>query len=244
MIVVTGPGRSGTSVLARLYDELGFTVEGVWRDEVDAGLEDAEIVAANRTIAARLSLTTNVGRTTPLLHKLAASTRTPGPIRTMAGRALLARTARRVGRLDWAARDAVVEQLGGELRSLAAARVVGKDPQFVYTLGVWAAADAEISNVVLAMRSIDACVDSRADAGLRRNLDRDALANSLVFGVGLCMFAAAEFDIPLSVVRFPDFLDDPVALHAALPFPTPVGYEDFLPVFRRVVDHGQVRFGR
>lgn len=146
--------------------------------------------------------------------------------------------------MDWDGRAAVAAALGPELRALATERHVVKDPQFLFTLGTWAAAGAAIEHVVLAMRSIDAVVDSRTEAGLQRNLDRDALANSLVYGVGLCLFAAVEHDIPVATVRFPDFLDDPEGLFAALPFPREVSYDEFVEVFRRVADRSNVRFGR
>ena len=38
MIVVTGPGRSGTSLVAQLYRELGFDPGGRWHDDVRARL--------------------------------------------------------------------------------------------------------------------------------------------------------------------------------------------------------------
>lgn len=40
MLFITGYGRSGTSVLARLCDALGYSPGGSWREDLDAGYED------------------------------------------------------------------------------------------------------------------------------------------------------------------------------------------------------------
>ena len=37
MIVITGPGRGGTSLIASLYRELGFDQGGEWFDDTNAG---------------------------------------------------------------------------------------------------------------------------------------------------------------------------------------------------------------
>ncbi len=49
MIIVTGPGRSGTSVLAKIYDRLGFEVPGSWNHDrnVNAGYEVPEVARLN-----------------------------------------------------------------------------------------------------------------------------------------------------------------------------------------------------
>ena len=49
MIIVTGPGRSGTSVLSKIYDKLGFEVPGPWNydQNVNAGYEIPEVARLN-----------------------------------------------------------------------------------------------------------------------------------------------------------------------------------------------------
>ena len=47
MLVITGPGRSGTSALALFCRAIGCDPGGVWCDEVNAGLEDARVAAIN-----------------------------------------------------------------------------------------------------------------------------------------------------------------------------------------------------
>jgi hypothetical protein len=47
MLIITGPGRSGTSLLALFCKELGFDPGGTWHDPVDAGLEYPPVVRIN-----------------------------------------------------------------------------------------------------------------------------------------------------------------------------------------------------
>ena len=57
MIVITGPGRSGTSLIAQLYRELGFDPGGDWIPEYNAGYEHHDIVQANGYIIRDLQIT-------------------------------------------------------------------------------------------------------------------------------------------------------------------------------------------
>ena len=50
MIIITGPGRSGTSLVAELYRDLGFDPGGAWNAEISAGREAEDIVRANLKI--------------------------------------------------------------------------------------------------------------------------------------------------------------------------------------------------
>ena len=56
MIVVTGVGRSGTSLIAALYQELGFDIGGGWVPSINAGLEAPDVVEANERLMADLGL--------------------------------------------------------------------------------------------------------------------------------------------------------------------------------------------
>ncbi|HZP81761.1 MAG TPA: hypothetical protein VFB21_09010 [Chthonomonadaceae bacterium] len=47
MLIITGPGRSGTSVLALFCQKLGYDPGGQWNASVDAGLEHPQVVAIN-----------------------------------------------------------------------------------------------------------------------------------------------------------------------------------------------------
>jgi len=50
MLVITGMGRSGTSVLAALCQRLGFDPGGAHVEGINAGLEDPDVVAVNAEI--------------------------------------------------------------------------------------------------------------------------------------------------------------------------------------------------
>src|SRR5438034_4901812 len=56
MIIVTGPGRSGTSLVAAVYRELGLDPGGTWYPEIRAGFEDPEVIEVNKRIIRDLGL--------------------------------------------------------------------------------------------------------------------------------------------------------------------------------------------
>lgn len=54
MLIITGPGRSGTSVLARFCQQSGYDPGGTWCDPIDAGMEDERVVRINDALLAAL----------------------------------------------------------------------------------------------------------------------------------------------------------------------------------------------
>lgn len=50
MLIITGPGRSGTSLLALFCERMGFDPHGEWHEGVDAGMEDPRVVRINLDI--------------------------------------------------------------------------------------------------------------------------------------------------------------------------------------------------
>jgi hypothetical protein len=54
MLIITGPGRSGTSVLALFCKRMGYDPGGEWCDLVDAGLENGRIVKINDALLREL----------------------------------------------------------------------------------------------------------------------------------------------------------------------------------------------
>jgi len=216
VIVITGVGRSGTSYLARVYRELGFDPGGHWQPDINAGLEADDVVSANERLARDLGL-----------RFFGAPTRSP------LGRWMPQRRSAYHG-VDPETIAALAAEYGEELRALAG-RAVAKDPRFCWTMAVWAAAGASIDHVVISVRAMDAIVDSRVAAGHLRFGPRHVAVNELVHGLGLCVAAVVDHRLPYSVVRFPDYLDDPGGLYAALAFPGEVDEERFTAAAHAVV---------
>src|SRR4051794_8742837 len=145
MIVITGPGRSGTSALAEVYKELGFDPGGAWVERTRAGLEDPRFYSLNNRLAAQLGMT--------MLRRFP---------RTAAARDREEVTFQPA---DWARLAGVVAHNRDAMRELARDTEVVKDPRFTYLLPAWIAAGASIDHVVITNRDMDAMVASRLAAG-------------------------------------------------------------------------------
>jgi hypothetical protein len=78
-------------------------------------------------------------------------------------------------------------------------------------------------------------MDSKMAAGYESEASRGQLRNWLVYGLGLCLDTLLENGVDHSIVRFPQFLEDPVTLFESMRFPEPVDRDRFLRVFRSVV---------
>lgn len=72
MLIITGPGRSGTSVLALFCRKLGFEPGGAWYTNIDAGLEDEQIVRMNDEMLHEI---TRAGRAVKTLEKYGSTIR-------------------------------------------------------------------------------------------------------------------------------------------------------------------------
>ena len=69
MLVITGSGRCGTSVLARFCHNMGYATGGSWNHEVNAGMEDSKFVETNEAIH-RGEISENVKTYTDRFSKL------------------------------------------------------------------------------------------------------------------------------------------------------------------------------
>jgi hypothetical protein len=245
VIVVTGPGRGGTSFIASLYRELGFDPGGEWFDDVNAGLEDWDVVRANGAIIRELRVSVlasrEAGDKIRREHAEELDDVAPPRIKTAIGNALrilalriLDRPTQEIDLMPWDRFDEVVEHHRRRLQGLGASRHVVKDPRFCWTLGVWAAAPVPIEHVVLCMRNLDAMVQSRIKAGQIAFRGIAPAKNSFAYGLGLCLSSLHDYRIPYSIVQFPDFLDDPDALYGQLRFPRRVERDEFLRAFERL----------
>jgi len=228
VIVITGVGRSGTSFLAQVYRELGFDPGGRWMPSVSAGYEDDDVVAANELVAHDLGLLF-LGGPRPMPPERARK----GFLAGLRPRRLLASPdgfdTIEPGRIAPA-----LDHHGERLRTLAATHVVVKDPRFCWTMPVWLRAGAAIDHVVLSTRSMDAVIASRRAAGHLRYRTEAAATNELLYGLGVCVAALLDYDVPHSVVRFPHVLDCPESLLSALPFPEPVAADRITDAVRSV----------
>jgi hypothetical protein len=238
MIVVTGVGRSGTSLIASLYEELGFDIGGRWVPAINAGMEDSEVVQANETLMADLGLFGTQRTVIPSAVKRTVKRYIPGQ-QIERARGVLANgphlPARRDLRLTkWDRIDEVVRKQGPRLRELSSEREVVKDPRFRYTLEVWLRAGADITYVLVSLRDLEAAMKSKVAAGYESDHSGTELRNWLVYGFGMCMDAVLTHHVPYGLVRFPDFLDDPEPLFDAMRFPRPVPRERMAEAFERI----------
>ena len=130
----------------------------------------------------------------------------------------------------------MVTEFGETLRMLAAETQVVKDPRFCWTLQTWLASGASIGAVVLALRPLDAMVESRVRAGMIPEQARTWAKSNFAYGIGLAMAAAVEYRVPIEILRFPDFLDQPRDLYERLPLPEERSWEEFHAAFVKVHD--------
>ena len=254
MIVITGPGRSGTSLVAQIYRELGFDPGGFWIPEYNAGLEDHEVVRANAAIIRDLRITVLADSygNEMLRREIADPTDPPrskfnwwlGNRAARLAALCLGRRADPLELIDWSTFQNLVAVRGPALVEMAARLPVVKDPYFCWTLAVWAAAGAQIDHVLVCVRNFDAMVESRFAAKQLFFSSRSGAKNSFVYGMGLCMMTVLEHRIPYSVVRFPDFLNNPEGLYNALRFPAPVTIDQFRDAFARVASADMVHDSR
>ncbi len=219
MIVITGPGRSGTSFIASLYQNLGFDPGGGWENDKRAGLEERKVVKMNTDLCEELGAPIGPPPRTPL------------------------------GKQRWDLVGTLADKHGKRLRKLAEERAVVKDPRFCWTLRVWVAAGAPIEHIVLTLRKVEDVIGSAAHAGMRKPVDEvseeqlNDARSTVTYRIGAVLTAAAESGLPYSALWFPDYLNDPEALHASLAFPKPVSLDAFMEGFRRTVKPEFVNFG-
>lgn len=234
MIVVTGPGRTGTSFLAKLYEGLGFDPGGEWYPSVNAGMEARGFVECNMAVAEQLNVGAAYrlgGRTARMLAASARATegRVPYWIRrrqmALFNRVRFARD--RPDLMDFDALEKVVATHGDQMRQLAATRQVVKDPRFCWTLAAWLAAGADISTIVLTIRPLEAMADSRVRGGFYPKRAKPWAMHNFAYGIGLLLTTAAEYRVPVTILRYPDFLERPDDLYRSLPLPEPRSKEAF-----------------
>jgi hypothetical protein len=142
--------------------------------------------------------------------------------------------------MDWSKLPMVVAERGEELRTLAAKTQVVKDPRFCWTLSAWLASGASISSVVLPLRPLDAMVESRIRAGMITQTNRTWAHTNFAYGIGLLMAAVMEYNEPLTLLRFPNFMSDSRELYERRPLLELRDWEEFQIAFDKVHDPSHV----
>jgi hypothetical protein len=237
VIVLTGPGRSGTSLLALLYRELGFDPGGKWRDEVNAGLEERRCLVLNWAVLDGLGTSPN-GTRGDVPPRVRASLRhfLPRGVRQRLREQFRDRRPQQhLPPMRWSRVPDIVERVGPELRAFAREQAVVKDPQFCYTLGVWLASGAAIDHVVVTIRDSGSSSASRVAADLSKFADQDTMRTSTVLGLGALFDVLLNADVPYNVLRFPAWTEDIDQL-AGLPFPRPVTRDEIRTALDRVFE--------
>jgi hypothetical protein len=243
VIIVTGPGRAGTSFLAMLYRELGFNPGGKWNPDVNAGLEAKRFADLNMEVASALGTVAAPGVGPRTLRRVSRSVkRLPDAAKAPINSALTLVRYRKntIDPMDWSRLDAVVERYGERMRSLAAETQVVKDPRFCWTLQAWLASGAAVDSLVLALRPLDAMAQSRIKAGWIPEEARTWATNNFAYGIGLALSAVSEYRVPLEILRFPDFLSEAEQLYEHLPLPEERSWDEFKAAFDRLRDDSLV----
>lgn len=224
MIVLTGPGRGGTSLLAGLYRELGFDPGGSWSDDFNGGYEDVEVVALNQQILAGLGFRVLGSRgDVPAPVRLTLKPFLPAPVRRRLREAVRRRRPQAaLDHITWSAVPAIVDSLGERLTVVAGTRDVVKDPRFCLTLPVWLTAGAAVEHVVASVRPSRESARSREASGWSGFENGDLLRTAAVLEIGCLYDALVTYGLPHTLLRFPDWAEDPERLAAELPFPQPV----------------------
>jgi hypothetical protein len=236
VIIITGLGRSGTSVLAHLYSDLGFDPGGHWNDDHRAGFEADDVLSVNSSIADELG----VSIFAPLLHVPSTMHKMAKPLvpvwlrGRIRSRQIPFLSRDRVDCIQWECLQDVVARHRERVLEISDRRPVAKDPQFCFTLGVWAEIGVPIDHIFLCIRDVDASVRSRRDLGITGHSE-DAAKNLLMYGFGASVLVAEAYGLEYTILRFPEFIENPEDLYQRLRFPEPVTSEQFCEVFNRVV---------
>lgn len=217
MIVITGPGRSGTTFLADLYRRLKFDPGGGWDKKIRAGREHHEVVEVNDLLTKELKAPVGPPPTEPL------------------------------GAQRWDLVSELADRHGERIREIAGSLPVAKDPRFAWTLRVWLEAKAPIEHVVLTLRRVDDLIGSAHHAGMARPKetidDWNRARTALVYRIGSAITSVGDYRVPHSILWFPDYLSKPQELYEELVFPSPVSWENFLRAFKKVMKPDLVHFG-
>jgi len=244
MIIVTGAGRSGTSMIAAIYSAAGVKVGGSWDETVRAGLEDPEAVAINRVLASSLGVSLlgdrrpvkPLGEAAPRL-KRATDLMVSEDFRRRAKAYYRARPWNRAPfkGIRWSAVPRLVSEYAPTLKAYSQRTVVVKDPQFTVTLPVWAQSVSDIDAVVLMHRDVREMIVSRKTAGHAVPAQDERSRNMFTYALGNVLETCMANNIPVVSLRFPDILEDLPTLAGKLPLPSGIDRQTILAAVRETV---------
>jgi hypothetical protein len=240
VIVVTGVGRSGTSLVALLYRELGFDPGGDWYPEWGAGLEHPGVVELNTELLRALGVGFPL-RDAPEWMRHAMSRLPPAAGRFLRSRfEVLPEILTHRPAVRWERFTGVVSRYGPALVEEAKRHRVVKDPRFCWTLPAWAAAGAPIEHVLITLRNVDSMLRSWIRMGRLEPGSWAATKTAFIQAAGMCLTAVHDYELEHDIVRFPRFVDAPRELYQAMRFPEPVSWKRFAAAFARVGDRDRV----
>lgn len=236
MVIITGLGRSGTSVLAQICTKLGVAVGGEWNASINAGLEDTQVARLNddiMTFLGRKSANLDHGQS-QLPQWLRGHSATTWLLKHLGRRSRhylkqaywKAQGGVQLGDLDSDTISRAAERFRDEVLAIPFQGVV-KDPRFLLTLPVWICAEANIERIIVTTRSLDPVIASRSEASHLATSQRAPVISELLHDLGCCMHFANIYRIPSSILVFPNFLNQPQSISNALGLNDP---EDVLAV--------------
>lgn len=245
MIVITGPGRSGTSFLAEIYNELGFSPGGTWDEANRGGWESPAITDQNQALLRELGVT---AYGPPGMYKSLSDilgNRLAATIKNRSTEEQRQRLRRRLDRLPlrkaatlsvipFGRTPGISDSAGPALRRLAAEYEIAKDPLFSWTLPVWLGAGADISHVIISTRNVDEALASHDASSHWHFRSASDAKNSLLYSLGVTTWSCLDHGVPFTNLRYPDFLEDVRALYDALVFPREVSFDQFEKAFGNV----------
>ncbi len=247
MVVITGTGRSGTTLLARLYQELGYNVGGgeEWWDEADAGLEPADVNELNLGIMRQLALPSGfpgkafAAKIWRFINKLIPKGAKRGVTETIRNSRIV-RNNLILNRYSDISK--VAEQHKDEIISISKKYEVAKSPTFARALPVWIEAGADIDHVIISARDVESVTKSQERAGFLRYDSFDMGCNHYALLAGMCLSTVVKYDVSFTIMQFPKFVEDHSHLYENLFLSKGESFKNIDNTFSEIADLNKVNF--
>lgn len=191
MIIITGSGRSGTSIVTKLFHLCGKDIDGAdnWTSDVRAGFEHPEIVAINKLIFEIIQKHECYG--TSWINPTEAN-----------NIAKIMKT--------------VLQHFSKKMKG----KVI-KDPLFSKTLPIWIAADCEIERVIVCERNPWIAAKSANETGRGfspvTRYDLNQIAVEFMARIQHLKHCETQYKIPFNYIRYENLAKDFKSLMSVLP---------------------------